>query len=743
MADSERPEAEQADQPHNHDAPTTKGSTPPSHEDIVGSLSTHSIRDQVAEAEEQTKDTIPAAITAENDTIMRENSETEEGGTEEQDTTMGHVEEVSPTTPHEEQDRPGKADATVNNGLSGEGSPPPPNEELDRAHKLHSAAPATNTDPDADSDFDSDSDFDAEEDDAGKNFDAEWLKKLEALEPTTEDIVEADRQAEKPLTSNNTTLCGHAFRWWYDSSDRLAHEILNIPKTALLELLLENKDIAYAYDEYKRHKPSTDTSGSTRGAAFTKVLELLSEDHDRFKMGTELDIATWEEAEHLCRFMVRLERVLFIKPGAILASRKMQTTSTRWAVLWVVGKFILQERKPGKIEKRIKSLQRHKKAQRKKTVKAATYVLPTAATTTTNDTEATSDADSTGGESEEGSPKAPKARKDVSPNENPRRKSTKTKPSRKADDHKPRAVGDGAKGKKHSKHKRLFRKLQQTAAEYNIEIEHSEKDLEKVDIEKLVSQVVEEAHRQVDAKRSARAPAFEDRNLKDMIEDIQRPNQQARLTVWKTIRFLLKGALIKQFSDFTHPNKSIAGMRQRAFEACGFKDEDPFNPAHPSAPLPDHEKEGDTNPRKAGLVMLTEEARVVKMKKHSRSNDEYGTTIQVPKVTDAMIKDVQAWNQTLTHPEYQPQNIKESMMALGMQSSSYKVMPRQNPAMRLKWWQILEINWAEQQTRKPGLRGGIIADMIGLGKSIEAGGMILHVSTHCFVHLGVCEDPSF
>ena len=87
----------------------------------------------------------------------------------------------------------------------------------------------------------------------------------------------------------------------------------------------------------------------------------------------------------------------------------------------------------------------------------------------------------------------------------------------------------------------------------------------------------------------------------------------------------------------------------------------------------------------------------------------------------------------INNAKYQRDNIIESMRNLWIKDRRKPRLFRQSLSTPLRWWQIVGIN-AIVDARKHGkMRGMMLADIVGLGKTFQLAGYMLYVSR--FHHL--------
>lgn len=81
----------------------------------------------------------------------------------------------------------------------------------------------------------------------------------------------------------------------------------------------------------------------------------------------------------------------------------------------------------------------------------------------------------------------------------------------------------------------------------------------------------------------------------------------------------------------------------------------------------------------------------------------------------------------LDNKRYQPVNYKESCKTLGVANNSYPAIPGAVSGKYLKWWQVTEASKVHK-LREQGRRGYVLADIMGLGKTVTAATILVDVS---------------
>ena len=93
-------------------------------------------------------------------------------------------------------------------------------------------------------------------------------------------------------------------------------------------------------------------------------------------------------------------------------------------------------------------------------------------------------------------------------------------------------------------------------------------------------------------------------------------------------------------------------------------------------------------------------------------------------------KDFDAIERYLDNPKYQPQNHVESCAAIGIdwqgETTKYRI-PGMSYSQELYFWQPVAINWLREMAASQILRGCILGDYMGLGKTIEVIAYLLTV----------------
>lgn len=205
------------------------------------------------------------------------------------------------------------------------------------------------------------------------------------------------------------------------------------------------------------------------------------------------------------------------------------------------------------------------------------------------------------------------------------------------------------------------------------------------------------------------------RDLQECIEALKR--NTIHYSMYRRAKQALLRSLHRFFSDFRHYKEEITDLHVKAVQAWGLddtavnevlgglRDTEGMSPEEISAHL-------------QGLEVV----------KQLDAPTQLLLDVDPPSQDD--INRLTNWNRLLNSSEFQPAYLRAACQQLEITNIAYKVMPNQNPKYRLRWWQVIEGKWAADQANGhvPGLRGGLIADDIGLGKTIEAAVNILQVS---------------
>jgi hypothetical protein len=98
--------------------------------------------------------------------------------------------------------------------------------------------------------------------------------------------------------------------------------------------------------------------------------------------------------------------------------------------------------------------------------------------------------------------------------------------------------------------------------------------------------------------------------------------------------------------------------------------------------------------------------------------------------TEKDLENLAELSKLLNNAKYQRDNIKESMQNLRIKDRHVPRLYRQSLSMPLRWWQIVGINAIVDAREHGKMRGMMLADIVGLGKTFQLAGYMLHVSRH-------------
>lgn len=100
----------------------------------------------------------------------------------------------------------------------------------------------------------------------------------------------------------------------------------------------------------------------------------------------------------------------------------------------------------------------------------------------------------------------------------------------------------------------------------------------------------------------------------------------------------------------------------------------------------------------------------------------------LPEVPEHYRQQTQDFNSKINGREYQCDAFREAMQYCMTSQPDRLSVPNQSPNISLRWWQLISVYWAHMVTERGYTKGGIIADAIGLGKTMEYGGLCAMVS---------------
>lgn len=99
-----------------------------------------------------------------------------------------------------------------------------------------------------------------------------------------------------------------------------------------------------------------------------------------------------------------------------------------------------------------------------------------------------------------------------------------------------------------------------------------------------------------------------------------------------------------------------------------------------------------------------------------------------PTVMD--LENLAALGKLMNNAKYQRDNIKESMQNLRIKDRRKPRLFRQSLSTPLRWWQLVGINAIVDARKQGKMRGMMLADIVGLGKTFQLAGYMLHVSSY-------------
>lgn len=128
--------------------------------------------------------------------------------------------------------------------------------------------------------------------------------------------------------------------------------------------------------------------------------------------------------------------------------------------------------------------------------------------------------------------------------------------------------------------------------------------------------------------------------------------------------------------------------------------------AEPStAPLPATRRSGRSVSKKPGLMEDLQVSHV--------------ENLELPVASDDHKRATKVMSTLIDGPQYQRDNLKEALVHCLISDRNFLRMPLQSRNLVLRWWQILAVKWADEVKQAGHTRGGLVADYVGLGKTME------------------------
>lgn len=502
----------------------------------------------------------------------------------------------------------------------------------------------------------------------------------------------------------NRTINHHPFKYWWSSKKRCAEELLSISELDFTRFLVENERVQEIWEEFRDRVPPTDDA--VRGESFQSLFECIRDnDGANYTAALSSTLKKFSREDWTTRFYALIFNELRTRRDGFL-NNAAGDTAALWAASYCVAKLIMAYNRD-KVKKQgaVKSLTakllstRRKQATAKKAKGTMRLIGPQRRVP-----------------SHTRPPK--KSQPKEKPGAKPRTKGTKAAKSTMGVGPKPshqppltEPVDDGV----------APRSRQTTPDEPD---EMDEPTREKTDYgalgtHELLSSFVAEQDEFEEQLRKKNAYRIERsrRDIEACMAELR--NDPKRMRQYKQLSRSLRTATVALFNDFQHMD--VEEQRLRVLKAMG----------GPSdllqKPLDTFEKQANHDDADVSHALAAEDALEQEANEAQRRNR--AVHLDLPTTSEAHRQTAKKWTSILNGEQFQPTNLKEACIEIEISDYRFKVIPHQNPNIKLRWWQVLDIWWNHEQVngRVEGISGGITADQVGLGKTISMAGTILHV----------------
>lgn len=470
----------------------------------------------------------------------------------------------------------------------------------------------------------------------------------------------------------------------------------------LVELSINNQRVITAYNTLAAHVDLNKRSLNLvtvvqDGIESTDELVLLTAD--------ESDMTKWSPSLHWARFLLQLKATLVSPSNSIFDNARIRGQHPTWGALWIISKIILRNRRPNDLQRLTRKFEARAK------------------TATRNALLATTAGATLGGMS---IPDAAKAAMSAAQTMSSKGPSTLSRVKRhkatpytgyRSDDEPEDNLSDtaGAGGDMSPQGAISIDGLEEEdiVAAYIKEMERIEVKMSEDPLQKA---------RQEKAARS----------LKEMARSLHlRP-------VAKKAHFrngmMLFDCAHDHMNDISHirlPNKRKNPIRRRL-------DEERKNSVKVAACFTGASEENASPSNDVLSALVEEEAQEIENRDQNR-NDQDGSENAdeeqiVVKPTNTVPEPEQRsttydlFKASHNNAAFAPSYLREACLEAKITDMNKKLMPGMN--FPLRWWQVIALKWMSDLWNGPNApptKGGIMADQIGLGKTIQAGGLICKV----------------
>jgi len=492
------------------------------------------------------------------------------------------------------------------------------------------------------------------------------------------------------------TLDGHTFRHLITSKARMAEHI-GLTGIDFGNIVVNDPIIQEIFLEFKNNGKQFFQDVKRSGSFITFFDSVSSGGVSRYATASQTELNSFSPSDYELRYYCRLYSVLHDRPDGIIHTYN-GGPSALWACVYCIGKVILAFNKTTKKRDGArKAIQKHRDETTKKIIASHTKIKTSRASLLGK-----------GGD-------LVNIQKDIEKKQSGKSKGqTKGARKSKAINASPVSKPIGV-GEKHSH--------QPSEGPSLGDFDPSQYDaLEIADIAKtftIQQDLDDTANRQKNAPRIQRHA----RDLADCAREMRLPENTHRDKQYKMLSKVLYMVTRAFFEDFQHIN--IAKIRKQVLtelvKVTGAQ------PARPTNCLEDPEP---LNESAITAALDLEEAQASKERARVLTSTVAHRDLKLPPASARARKLAASWKTILNSPLFQPDNLKEAVIDLGIPNDRFKVMPGQNPTISLRWWQVLNAKYNSDRCHGyvDGINGAFTGDVVGSGKTFEISATILHVS---------------
>jgi hypothetical protein len=481
-------------------------------------------------------------------------------------------------------------------------------------------------------------------------------------------------------------------------------------------LLVEDPIFQDLYNTHQAKQPDS----TKRGESYKSVITSLHNDPTKYKYATEGDVSQFSSVETWAWLLARCYIELREKPNGVLSEKQCDEDSI-WAITWVFCKALMTFNNPAKKAKTLSGIRtralKARNARSQARAKSSVYVVgenlkdhdERTSGPRKTDAAASQSKKSLGvpGKASSKGPKAAASKKAASTKASKQIQSTE-EISKNPDDEAAQPASD----------------------EDVFEDDFGSEEITEMTEEQLMEDFIK-AQDKAEAKQRKKADphGLVELKLRDCVARLE--NDPKDYAVYKNCIKALTAVYTEFYDDFVHEDvqdlkeKALQSLIKTVREANGTSRLE-LNPKITSQSARPVDNDILKETQSAMDIAAIQTNNQFAAKKDTGGEELLQLEVMPPSHDDQeAARSFRTW---MISEGFQPTFIKDAMLELGIIMRNQKMVPNQSVKVKLHWWQIIFTKWMTDLRNVVGIKGGVCADAIGLGKTFEIGGSILKVS---------------